>query len=181
MAGIADSFNRHQTLAEKDRPGIELIVAFADTGESHHGGIYQAANFTYAGMSVPGRLFRHKATGRLLHSRAVSATGYRSHFGTVRKVGAGHQRRMSTELAQLKSVPEQVTLEMTPKELNELGKFGGPPETRTPDPLIKSQVQSGAERNIDKKAQPFRGPLDFSSAMGGACSAQVQAQNEHSR
>ena len=140
MAGIADSFNRHQTLAEKDRPGIELIVAFADTGESHHGGIYQAANFTYAGMSVPGRLFRHKATGRLLHSRAVSATGYRSHFGTVRKVGAGHQRRMSTELAQLKSVPEQVTLETKPNELNELGKIGGPPETRTPDPLIKSQL-----------------------------------------
>jgi hypothetical protein len=56
----------------------------------------------------------------------------------------GRQRRMSrgtsTELAQLKSVAEQVTLEMKPNELNELGKFGGPPETRTPDPLIKSQL-----------------------------------------
>jgi len=59
LAGIADNFNRHQTLAEKDRPAIELIVVFADTGESQHGGIYQAANFTYAGMSAPGRLFRH--------------------------------------------------------------------------------------------------------------------------
>jgi len=119
-------------LLRKRCPGIELIVAFADTGESHHGGIYQAANFTYAGMSAPGRLFRHKATGRLLHNRAVSATGYRSHFGTVRKVGAGHQRRMSTELAQLKSVAEQVTLEMKPNELNQLGIFGGPQETRSP-------------------------------------------------
>src|SRR5207244_6193832 len=115
-------------------------VDFAETGESHHGGIYQAANFTYAGMSAPGRLFRHKATGRLLHNRAVSATGYRSHFGTVREVVAGHQRRMSTELAQLKSVAEQVTLEMKPNELNQLGKIGGPPATRTPDPLIKRQM-----------------------------------------
>ena len=51
----------------------------------------------------------------------------------------------------------------------------------TPDPLIKSQVQSGPEPNIDKKAQLFRGPLAFSSTMEGVCSAQVQAQNKHSR
>jgi hypothetical protein len=55
-------------------------------------------------------------------------------------------------------------------------KFGGPSETRTPDPLIKSQVQSGAEPNIDKKAQAFRSPLAFSSTMEGVCSAHVQAQ-----
>ena len=48
-------------------------------------------------------------------------------------------------------------------------------------PLIKSQSQSGPEPNIDKKAQPFRGPLAFSSTMEGVCSAQVQAQNKHSR
>ena len=47
--------------------------------------------------------------------------------------------------------------------------------------LIKSQVQSGPERNIDKKAQLFRGPFAFSSTMEGVCSAQVQAQNKHSR
>jgi hypothetical protein len=33
------------------------------------------------------------------------------------------------------------------------------PESRTPDPLIKSQSQSRPEPNIDKKAQPFRSPL----------------------
>jgi len=67
-------------------PGIELIVAFADRAENHHGGIYQASNFAYTGMSEPGRMFRHRATGRVLHNRAVSANGYRSHFGHVRKV-----------------------------------------------------------------------------------------------
>jgi hypothetical protein len=48
-------------------------------------------------------------------------------------------------------------------------------------PLIKSQVQRGPEPNIDKKPQPFRGSLAFSSTMEGVCSAQVQAQNKHSR
>jgi hypothetical protein len=31
-------------------------------------------------------MFRHKATGRILHNRAVSANGLRSHFGHVRMV-----------------------------------------------------------------------------------------------
>jgi transposase len=38
-----------------------------------------------------------------------------------------------------------------------------------------------AERKIDKKVQLFRGQLAFSSTMEGVCSAQVQAQNKHSR
>lgn len=67
-------------------PGIQLVVAFADQGENHHGGIYQGSNFVYTGESEPGRMFRHKATGRILHNRAVSANGLRSHFGKVRKV-----------------------------------------------------------------------------------------------
>jgi hypothetical protein len=45
----------------------------------------------------------------------------------------------------------------------------------TPDPLIKSQSQSRPEPNIDKKAQPFRGSLAFSSTMEGVCSAQATA------
>src|SRR5436305_573628 len=39
-------------LLRKQCPGIELVVAFADIGQNHHGGIYQAANFVYAGMSA---------------------------------------------------------------------------------------------------------------------------------
>ena len=73
-------------LLRKQCPGIELVVAFADTGQGHHGGIYQASGFVYAGLSEKGRLFKHKTTGRILHNRAVSANGYRSHFGHIRKV-----------------------------------------------------------------------------------------------
>jgi hypothetical protein len=73
-------------LLRKRCPGIELVVAFADKGEGHHGGIYQASGFVYTGESEPGRMFRHLATGRILHNRAVSANGRRSHFGKMRKV-----------------------------------------------------------------------------------------------
>ena len=65
--------------------GIELIVSFADMGQNHHGGIYQATNFIYSGMTAPGRVWKHRATGRILHNRAVSASGYRSHFGILRR------------------------------------------------------------------------------------------------
>jgi hypothetical protein len=73
-------------LLRKRCPGIDLIVAFADQGQNHRGIIYRAAGFTYCGESEQGRMFRHKATGRILHNRAVSANGRRSHFGKVRKV-----------------------------------------------------------------------------------------------
>src|SRR5262249_31303025 len=56
-------------------------------------------------------------------------------------------------------------------------------DPRTLDPAdFKSQGQSGPEPNIDKKApNHFEVSLPFSSAMEGVCSAQVQAQNKHSR
>ncbi len=72
-------------LLRKRCPGIELIVAFADRAENHHGGIYQASNFAYTGMSEPGRMFRHRATGRILHNRAVSVNGYRAISGMLEK------------------------------------------------------------------------------------------------
>src|SRR5262245_19335062 len=62
-----------------------------------------------------------------------------------------------------------------------LKKFLWAAETRTLDPLIKSQGQRRAEPNIDKKANYFEARLAFSSTMEGVCSAQVQAQNRHSR
>ena len=40
----------------------------------------------------------------------------------------------------LRTVGEQVALRSMNNSLKDLGKFGGPPETRTPDPLIKSQL-----------------------------------------
>jgi hypothetical protein len=49
-------------------------------------------------------------------------------------------------------------------------RIHGAADIQNPYPLIKSQIQSGPEPNIDKKTQPFRRPLAFSSPMEGACS-----------
>ena len=40
----------------------------------------------------------------------------------------------------LRTAGEQVTLRSMNNLLKDLREFGGPPETRTPDPLIKSQL-----------------------------------------
>jgi len=34
---------------KKQSPGLRLIVSYADTGQNHHGGIYQATNWIYEG------------------------------------------------------------------------------------------------------------------------------------
>ena len=69
-------------------PGIELIVAFADQGEDHHGGIYQASNFVYTGTSEIVRLFKHKDTETILHNRAVICERLPITFWTRRKSSA---------------------------------------------------------------------------------------------
>ena len=65
---------------------MNIRCSSAASPENHHGGIYQASNFLYTGTTEIGRLFKHKLTGRILHNRAVSVNGYRSHFGHIRKV-----------------------------------------------------------------------------------------------
>lgn len=58
-------------------PGLRLVVSYADTGQGHHGGIYQAGNWIYTGTTSPhnpyfvvhgkpvhGRTLRNMAVGR---------------------------------------------------------------------------------------------------------------------
>src|SRR5262245_6549672 len=57
----------------------------------------------------------------------------------------------------------------------------------TPDPLIKSQGQSGPVPNIDKKARLFRGPLAFSFDNGrrlfcpGSTTERAQPKTQRSK
>ena len=78
----------------------------------------------------------------------------------------------------LAKVVEKVSEPARPKpsQIQPIDSFGGPPETRTRDPLIKSQVHSEPERNIDKKAQLFRGSLGFFFGNGRCMFCPVQAQ-----
>ena len=57
-------------MVKRASPGLRLIVSFADTKQGHHGGIYQAAGWTYAGASGQRRLRVH---GRIVHPRSMGS------------------------------------------------------------------------------------------------------------
>ena len=53
-------------------PGLRLIVSFADPSAGHHGGIYQANGWLYAGATKPGRVgFIIK--GKKTHTRSIGS------------------------------------------------------------------------------------------------------------
>jgi hypothetical protein len=53
--------------------GIRLIVSFADSTQGHHGGIYQATNWIYAGKTSS-CVFYRDPSGKLWHPRRASKT-----------------------------------------------------------------------------------------------------------
>lgn len=69
-------------IKNKDK-GLRLIVSFADPTYGHHGGIYQAGNWIYAGDTAQGKEFYYN--GKRLHSRQVSEKGYNIQQGAIRK------------------------------------------------------------------------------------------------
>lgn len=71
-------------LLRRQSPGLRLVVSFADTYHSRHGGIYQAANWVYAGRTSPGQMVR-LAEGRLIDPRRYNGHGNRN-------AKWGHQR-----------------------------------------------------------------------------------------
>lgn len=72
-------------MLRSSNPGVRLCVSFADPNEGHHGGIYQAGNWLYAGATGAAPKFRD-ARGRVWHSRQVSRTGVKRQYGEVRRV-----------------------------------------------------------------------------------------------
>jgi hypothetical protein len=53
-------------------PGLRLVVSFADMEQGHHGGIYQATNWIYAGTTKPGRV-GFVVNGKKIHTRTVGS------------------------------------------------------------------------------------------------------------
>lgn len=53
----------------KVNPDLRLVVSFADTTQGHHGGIYQAGNWLYTGITSGDREFH--VNGQILHPKAV--------------------------------------------------------------------------------------------------------------
>ena len=54
----------------KSNPLLRLIVSYADPLQGHHGGIYQATNWVYAGKTSPCDWFKIVATGQMVHSHS---------------------------------------------------------------------------------------------------------------
>lgn len=58
---------------KKKCPDLRLIVSFADKTQGHHGGIYQATNWIYAGQTSQS-IFYRDPNGKLWHPRRASRT-----------------------------------------------------------------------------------------------------------
>jgi hypothetical protein len=70
---------------KKENPGLRLIVSFADPDRGHHGGIYQAGNWVYAGTTA-GSIEYIDRNGVRWHSRQVSSSGFKKQFEVIRRV-----------------------------------------------------------------------------------------------
>lgn len=64
----------------KKCPGVRLCVSYADTVQGHHGGIYQAGNWTYVGRSQPTTEWFHE--GKWKHNREMTG----GPFGKKRRI-----------------------------------------------------------------------------------------------
>ena len=61
-------------MLKRQSPGIKLLVSFADPVQGHHGGIYQAGGWLYAGTSEPS--FEWRLNGKRLNKRAFTGANF---------------------------------------------------------------------------------------------------------
>lgn len=67
-------------LLRKTNPGLRLIVSFADANRGHHGGIYQAGGWIYAGTTA--KKFDYVGpNGKRYQSRQIGPSGVVRQFG----------------------------------------------------------------------------------------------------
>ena len=74
-------------LLKKDHPEVEIIIAYADPTAGHHGGIYQASNWTYVGKANQGGPQALIINGETVHARTVN-----------HRYGHANQKRLREEL-----------------------------------------------------------------------------------
>jgi hypothetical protein len=69
---------------KKSNPKIKLIVSFADQSQNHHGGIYQAGNWIYAGQSGSAKFYMIK--NKLTHPRSLGSLGLIQNLSGAQKL-----------------------------------------------------------------------------------------------
>lgn len=60
-------------ILKRENPRMRLVVSFADPSQGHHGGIYQATNWIYAGSSARSRFYA--IHGKITHPRSLVSAG----------------------------------------------------------------------------------------------------------
>jgi hypothetical protein len=73
---------------KKSNPRLRMVVSFADTFQDHHGGIYQAGNWIYTGLTDCGITYFDSA-GRNLHPRNVGKFTGADKFGIKKYAKSG--------------------------------------------------------------------------------------------
>jgi hypothetical protein len=56
-------------MLKKSNPGLKLLISYADPMQAHHGGIYQASNWIYVGLTKPDCFL--KVNGTIEHRKTI--------------------------------------------------------------------------------------------------------------
>jgi len=65
-------------------PKLRLVVSFADRDQSHHGGIYQATNWIYAGVGLSATFYL--INGKKTHPRTIGLAGHIQNLDGAKKM-----------------------------------------------------------------------------------------------
>ena len=139
----------------RTNPGLRLVVSFADPGEGHHGGIYQAGNWVYTGAMVQREYFVVK--GRLMHPRSVGAQGWRQSLPWLRQhvdprahgvTKPGKHRYLMPLDRQMRRRVERLSLPYPPRavEASEVTRGGPTAESRVRSPAAAPPVTTSPIR-----------------------------------
>jgi hypothetical protein len=79
-------------MLRRQSPGVRLVVSYADPAHGHHGGIYQATNWLYVGLTHREAMLRVR--GRAAHGRTVSSRFGTRALGWVREHVDPHAERI---------------------------------------------------------------------------------------
>jgi len=74
------------TFLKRKFPGLRLVVSYADPEQNHHGGVYQACNWIYRGVS--GSSVKIWNGNRWVHQRSIDSSG-RSKVGLPKRETSG--------------------------------------------------------------------------------------------
>jgi hypothetical protein len=122
---------------KQNSPGLRLIISYADPLQGHHGGIYQAGNWTYCGTSQAQQEVMHN--GKIMHKRTANSL-----FGTIKGMQKSpilwkHKYLMPLDnemrkqiLPLAKPYPKRASSETRDTPSDQLGKAGARPSDALP-------------------------------------------------